>query len=108
MYPTKTFLKSASVFKTVNRANFFGITTENITFDWTKIVDRKDKVVKQLTSGVSFLLKKNKVDVINGFGEILSSSQVKVDTKIYDTKNVIIATGSSAIMPPIDGVKRSL
>ena len=105
--PTKTFLKSASVFKTVNRANFFGITTENITFDWPKIVDRKDKVVKQLTSGVSFLLKKNKVDVINGFGEILSSSQVKVDTKIYDTKNVIIATGSSAIMPPIDGVKEA-
>lgn len=105
--PTKTFLKSASVMKTINKSDFYGIMTTKPTFDWSKIVDRKDKVVKQLTGGISFLLKKNKVDVINGFGEVLSSNKVKVGDITYDTKNVIIATGSSPIIPPIEGAKEA-
>ena len=104
--PTKTFLKSAKVYKTLQHSNDYGVTsTGSIGFDWSKIVSRKDGVVKQLTGGVAFLLKKNGVDVYNGFGDIKSANEVVVNGESLQTKNVIIATGASAIVPPIPGVE---
>jgi len=106
--PTKTFLKSAKVYKTLKHAEDFGVSVAgDIKFDWAKIVARKDSVVKQLTNGIAFLLKKNGVDVYNGFGEVLSPTEVKVNNETLKTKNIIIATGSSAIVPPIPGVKEA-
>src|SRR5690554_1254804 len=106
--PTKTFLKSAKTYQTLQHASDFGLTISgDLSFDWTKIVSRKDGVVKQLTGGVGFLLKKNGVDVYNGFGEVISSSSVKVGSETLNTKHVIIATGASAIVPPIPGVKEA-
>lgn len=106
--PTKTFLKSAKVYKTMQHSFDYGVTTSGqIGFDWAKIVSRKDGVVKTLTGGVSSLLKKNGVDVYNGFGEIKSATEVVVNGETLITKNVIIATGASAIVPPIPGVKEA-
>lgn len=106
--PTKTYLKSAKVYDTMKDAASFGVTTTGeISFDWAKILQRKNNVVKQLTGGVAFLLKKNKVDVYNGYGEVISPSEVKVGEETLKTKNLIIATGSSAIVPPIPGVKEA-
>ncbi|MFA5692344.1 MAG: dihydrolipoyl dehydrogenase [Acholeplasmataceae bacterium] len=106
--PTKTFLKSAKTYETLQNAKAFGLTTTGeIGFDWTKIVGRKDRVVKQLTGGVSFLLKKNKVDVYNGYGEIKSRNEVVVNKETLKTKNVVIATGATAIIPPIPGAKEA-
>lgn len=105
--PTKALIKSAKVYETLKKSTDFGVKAENITFDWNKIVERKNTIVNQLTNGVSFLLKKNKVEVIQGYGEIVNKNQVKVDNKILDTKNIIIATGSSAIMPPIPGAQEA-
>ncbi len=106
--PTKTFLKSAKVYKTMQHSFDYGVTTSGqIGFDWTKIVSRKDAVVKQLTGGVSGLLRKNGVDVYNGFGDIKSANEVVVNGETLNTKNVIIATGASAIVPPIQGVKEA-
>ena len=91
--PTKTFLKSSKAFETLKNAKAYGLTTTGeLGFDWTQIVGRKDRVVKQLTGGVTFLLKKNKVDVYNGFGEIKSATEVVVGNESLKTKNVIIAT----------------
>ncbi len=106
--PTKTLLKSAKVFRTVQNAATFGVNVEGtVSADLAKMVDRKNKVVKQLTSGVSFLLKKNKVDVIAGYGEVLSPTKIQVGDKVYETKKIIIATGGSPVLPPIDGVEAS-
>lgn len=106
--PTKTFLKSSKAFETLKNAKAYGLTTTGeLGFDWTKIVGRKDRVVKQLTGGVEFLLKKNKVEVYNGFGEIKSATEVVVNNESLKTKNVIIATGSTAIVPPIPGAKEA-
>lgn len=106
--PTKTFLKSAKVFNTVKKSMDYGVSTSGeVGFDWSKIVSRKDGVVKQLTNGVAFLLKKNGVDVYNGFGDIKSANEVVVNGESLKTKNVIIATGSSAVVPPIPGVKEA-
>src|SRR5690554_1364241 len=106
--PTKTLLKTSKTFHQLNDLESLGLSnTGKVSFDWKKVVERKDGVVKQLTGGVSFLLKKNKVDVFNGFGHVLSRNEVKVNDQVLKTKNVIIATGSSAIVPPIPGTKEA-
>lgn len=107
--PTKSLLKNVKVYKTVKEASSFGVNVSgDVSIDWTKMIARKDKVVKQLTGGVSFLLKKNKVDLIQGYGEVLSPTEVKVGDQLITTDKLVIATGSSAIIPPIPGVKESI
>ncbi len=104
--PTKALLKSAKVYKQFKHAKDYGITLDgNVDFDWTSMLKRKDKVVKQLTGGVAGLLKKNGVDVIYGYGEVLSSTKVKVNDQTLETKNLILATGASPVVPPIPGLK---
>src|SRR5690606_2499006 len=106
--PTKTFLKSAKVYKTLQHSFDYGVTNSGaIGFDWNKILSRKDGVVKTLTGGVAFLLKKNGVDVYNGFGEVKSASEVVVNGETLQTKKGHIRTGASAILPPIPGVKEA-
>lgn len=106
--PTKTFLKSAKVYTTLQHSNDYGVTNAGtVGFDWTKIVARKDAVVKQLTGGVAFLLKKNGVDVYNGFAEAVSPTEIKVGAETLKTKNIIVATGATAVVPPIPGVKEA-
>jgi len=102
--PTKTYLNSAKVYKTAKQSSDFGINIEGVSFDWGKILQRKNAVVKQLTQGVAFLLKKNKVDVYNGLAEVLSKNKISVNDQILETKNLIIGTGASAIIPNIDGL----
>jgi len=70
--PTKALIKSSKVYQTIKDSESFGIIgAQEADFDWQKIIKRKDKIVKQLTNGVAFLLRKNKVDVYNGYGEIV-------------------------------------
>lgn len=103
--PTKTMLKNTKVLQTVQNAALFGVNVKGeVSVDLAKMVARKDGVVKQLTGGVSFLLKKNKVDVIKGYGEPLDAHTVKVGEQTIKTKKLILATGSSAVVPPIEGV----
>ena len=105
--PTKAIIKSTKVYETINKANDFGIHTAKVSFDWASIIKRKDSIVSQLTNGISFLMKKNGVDVFNGYGEIVDKTKVKVNNQVLNTKNIIIATGSSAIIPPIPGAKEA-
>ncbi len=106
--PTKALLKSAKVYKQFKHAKDYGITLDgNVDFDWTSMLKRKDKVVKQLTGGVAGLLKKNGVDVIYGYGEVLSPTKVKVNDQTLETKNLILATGASPVVPPIPGLKEA-
>ena len=105
--PTKTLFQSAEVANTVRESAKYGIGSSLTGVDFPAVIRRKDTVVKQLVNGVGFLLKKNKVDVIMGEAKLLSAKQVK-DTKsgkIYQTKNILITTGSSNAVPPIPGLK---
>ncbi len=106
--PTKTLLKNAKVYKTVQHALDYGVVVDgNITFDWSLMLKRKNIVVKKLTMGVAGLLKKNGVETFIGLGKVLSAKQVEVNGEILETKNLIIATGASPIMPPIPGLKEA-
>lgn len=106
--PTKALLKNAKVYKTILHAAEYGISLGGeVSFDWSLMLKRKDSVVKRLTTGVAGLLKKNGVEVINGFGKVLSKNKVEVNGETYETKNLIIATGASPIIPPIPGLKEA-
>ncbi|HHT55953.1 MAG TPA: dihydrolipoyl dehydrogenase, partial [Acholeplasma sp.] len=107
--PTKALLKSSKTYEMFLNAEKYGLKIDKsaITYDMKEIIKRKDGVVKQLTGGVSFLLKKNKVDVFDGYGEVLSPTEIKVNNETLKAKNLIIATGGTAIVPGIPGAKES-
>ncbi|PKK99604.1 MAG: dihydrolipoyl dehydrogenase [Tenericutes bacterium HGW-Tenericutes-2] len=106
--PTKTLLKNAKVYKTILHAQDYGVVLGgDITFDWSLMLKRKDSVVKRLTLGVGGLLKKNGVEVFSGLGKVLSPTKVEVNGETLQTKNLILATGASPIVPPIPGLKEA-
>ena len=106
--PTKALLKSAQVFDYLKHAEDYGLTLENPDKDFTKVVARSRGVADGMSKGVQFLLKKNKIDVINGFGKLKSGKKIDVDGKEYSADHIIIATGArSRELPnlPQDGKK---
>ena len=97
--PTKALLRSSEFFHLVGRANEFGFTVGPVTFDIHKIVERSRKIAGQLSNGVKFLMKKNKISVIDGEAKLVSRTKVAVTGKgagEYSAKNIVLATGARA------------
>ena len=106
--PTKALLKSAQVFEYLQHAEDYGLSVEGADKDFTKVVARSRGVADGMSNGVKFLLKKNKIDVIDGFGKLKPGKKVEVDGKEYSADHIIIATGArSRELPnlPQDGKK---
>ncbi len=106
--PTKALIKSAQVFEYLNHAADYGLSVSGVDKDFSAVVKRSRDVASGMSKGGPFLLKKNKIDVISGFGKIKSNKQIDVDGTIYSAKNIIIATGArSRELPnlPQDGKK---
>ena len=99
--PTKALLRSAEVYHLMQRAEEFGFKAKEISFDLTKIVERSRTVAGQLNAGVKHLLRKNKVQVLDGHGRLAGKGKVAVekDGKAVDeltAKHIILATGARA------------
>ncbi len=94
--PSKALLRNAEVLNLVRDAKTFGISFDNLQYDFGAAVDRSRRVVKRLTGGVELLLKKNKVDHIKGSGVIKDSKTVEIagSGQVLSTDSVIIATGA--------------
>ncbi len=97
--PTKALLKSAQVFEYINHAADYGINVKEASADFTGIVKRSRGVADGMSKGVTFLMKKNKIEVIKGWGKIQPGKKVEVtdseDKKtVYSADNIIIATGA--------------
>ncbi|MDR7129444.1 dihydrolipoamide dehydrogenase [Algoriphagus sp. 4150] len=97
--PTKALLKSAQVFEYINHAADYGINVKDASADFTGIVKRSRGVADGMSKGVTFLMKKNKIEVIKGWGKIQPGKKVEVEDKdgkktVYAADNVIIATGA--------------
>lgn len=109
--PTKALLKSAKVYKQLMNSEEYGITLldkSQVKVDWKNVVKRKDSVVTKLTGGVKVLLDKNGVDTYLGTASITNKNTIVVNDNILNTKNIIIATGASPFIPPIQGVKEAM
>lgn len=106
--PTKALLKSAQVFDYLKHAEDYGLTVKDADKDFTKVVERSRGVADGMSKGVQFLMKKNKIDVIEGYGKLKPGKKVDVDGKEYSADHIIIATGArSRELPnlPQDGKK---
>ena len=101
--PTKTLLNSTKLYKQAKNSASFGVFTGDVSFSWEKAMSWKKEVVETQRNGVSFLLKENNVEVLNGTADLLEGKQVSVDGNIYEGENVIISTGSSNFIPPVPG-----
>ena len=103
--PTKALLKSAQVFEYINNSEEFGISITNPSANFEKIIKRSRDVADKMSKGINFLMKKNKITVINGFGKLVKNNSIEVtDTNdkksTYTGKNIIIATGARSRQLP--------
>ena len=111
--PTKALLKSANVFDYINHASDYGIEVSKPKADFSGMVGRSRGIADGMSKGVTFLLKKNKVDVIMGSGKVLPGKKIEVTTnegaiQVLEAPHIIIATGArSRVLPnlPQDGKK---
>ena len=112
--PTKALLKNAELYHTLKHdADAFGISFDNLSYDWGKVIKRSRNVSDKLAGGIEFLFKKNKVDYIRGVGGLAANGKVEVidadgKSEMLTTENVLVATGCvSRELPflPFDGKK---
>jgi dihydrolipoamide dehydrogenase len=106
--PTKALLRSAEVYRNFQHAKEYGLSAEGVTFDHEAVVKRSRGVSARMEKGVQFLMKKNKVDVINGEARLDKGStapKVIVGDAKYEAKHVILATGARAREIPAAGLK---
>ena len=106
--PTKALLKSAQVFEYLNHANDYGLNIKGFSSDFKAIISRSRNIAEGMSKGVKFLMKKNKIDVISGYGKVKPDKVVDVDGIEYKADHIVIATGArSRILPaiPQDGKK---
>lgn len=95
--PSKAMLESAKYFSRLGMAGDFGVEgldPKKLTFNWEKGVKRSERIVRRLTKGVEYLLKKNNVEIITGTASVEAADTVVVDKRKLTAKNIIIATGS--------------
>lgn len=110
--PTKTLLNSSKMYRHAKESEAFGVTVEGVKYDHAKVIDRKNKVVKTLVSGVGATMKANKVTVITGNAVINGKGdngfKVEADGQTYEGKRLAIASGSETVVPPVPGLKEGI
>lgn len=107
--PTKTLLYSAKQYYNAQNAAKYGVKAENVTFDYTRIAQRKTKVVRKLVAGIKQRLNNEHCTVVNGAASVVSRTDEKVviacGEETYEAENLLICTGSNNFVPPIPGLK---
>ncbi len=110
--PTKTLLYSAKTYDQIKHASKYAVSAENPSFDYPKIIVRKNKVVKKLTAGIRMKMKESGVEVITGEAMIQGKTDegnilIQYAEQVYEAKNLLVCTGSESVIPPIPGVNET-
>jgi len=107
--PTKTLLYSAKIYENARHGDKYGVFTDNVRFEYDKMVGRKNKIVRKLVAGVKAKMSANNVTVIEGEAMIQSRNdngiEIVCNGETYIGKNLLVCTGSEAAVPPISGLK---
>lgn len=110
--PSKTLLNSAKIHDHTKNGSKYGVTCKDVAYDQKAVIKRKNLIVKKLVSGILGALTKNKVEVVSGEAVITGKTPdgfvISVNGEEQLSKNLIIATGSQALVPPIPGIKEAL
>jgi dihydrolipoamide dehydrogenase len=98
--PTKALLHTADLLESAKHGAEVGVAAREVRLELSSAMKHKEKVVRQSTNGVSYLMKKNRVDVVNGFGRVVAPGKISVaaadgSETAYATKNILLATGST-------------
>ncbi len=103
--PTKSLLNSAKQYLHAKEANKFGVHCQDVNFNLSEAMKWKMETIETLRSGIAFLMKSNKVEVVFGEAVFEDNHHIKVNDDTYETDYIILATGSSPFIPPIEGSK---
>jgi dihydrolipoyl dehydrogenase len=101
--PTKSLLAGAKHYVHAKESERFGVTASDVVYDLGRAMAWKNETVETLRSGIAFLMKKNKVEVLKGEAVLNSDRSVTAGSGRYRADNILIASGSSAAVPPIPG-----
>jgi dihydrolipoamide dehydrogenase len=101
--PTKTLLNAAKLYHHATHSRQFGVTCEDVRFDLSEIMSWKQKVIETQRKGIAFQMKQHGVEVLQARASLSGPGTVEVDGRTCTGKNIIIATGSSAVRLPIGG-----
>jgi len=103
--PTKTLLNSAKLYVHAREGAKFGVSADNVRFDWKAMQAWKTEVVDKLVGAIGLTEKKLGVEVLVAEATLVGPGKVKIGEKIYETEHIILATGSLPVMPPIPGCR---
>lgn len=102
--PTKTLLYSAKTYDSARHASKYAVNVAEASFDLSKIIARKQKVVRKLVLGVKGKLTANNVTIVNGEASIIDKNHILCGDETYECDNLLLCTGSETFIPPIPGV----
>ncbi len=98
--PTKSLLKNAEIFDLIKNSSKYGIEIKDYKVNWTKVIKRSRDIANRMGKGIQFLMKKNKIDIMDGYGRIIDKNTIEVDNNSLKEKLsaefIIISTGASA------------
>jgi len=101
--PTKALLNSAKMYRHALDSEKMGVSAKEVTYDLAGAMSWKQETVETLRGGIAFLMKSAKVTVVNGEATFIDKNSVEVAGKTYSATDMIVATGSSPLVPPIEG-----
>ena len=102
--PSKTLLQAAKTYHHARHGSVFGVEAKGLTFDFPKAHQHKNNVMNKMRDGIAGLMKKYKVEVVEGEAKLLPNSQVEISGEIHEATDILLCTGSSPAIPPIPGV----
>ncbi|HWR10830.1 MAG TPA: dihydrolipoyl dehydrogenase [Rectinemataceae bacterium] len=103
--PTKTLLNSAKLYVHALEGAKFGVSADNVRYDWKAMQAWKTEVVGKLVGAIGLTEKKLGVEIVKAEARLLGPGKVQIGEKIYETEHIILATGSVPVMPPIPGCR---
>ena len=110
--PSKTFLYSGKMYEHALHGEAYGVKAENVSIDQKFVLARKNKVVGALVAGIGMKMKKAGVTVVDGEGMILGKTEngfeVEVNGEVYAGRQMLLCTGSDAVVPPIPGLREGV
>ena len=102
--PSKTLLQAAKTYHHARHGSVFGVEVEGLSFDFPKAHAHKNQVMDKMRNGIAGLMKKHKVDVVEGEATLLPGLAVSINGETHEADNVLLCTGSSPSVPPIPGI----
>ena len=102
--PSKTLLQAAKTYHHAKHGSIFGVEVEGLSFDFQKAHAHKNQVMDKMRNGIAGLMKKHKVDVVEGEATLLPGLAISINGETHEADNVLLCTGSSPSVPPIPGI----